>query len=170
MNDEEMDNRKKELVEKLGVKFEKLNKLSPVASRIFATLILTEKKGITFEELVEELNASKSTISTNLEHLQSLNKVSYITKPGDRKRYFIINPNLILNIIDEMIDKWNNEKSIHQAIIDYKEKRQHNIEKEESQCDIEFNNNFLIFLNEATAAIQKLKLNVIKKRNTNNLQ
>jgi DNA-binding transcriptional regulator GbsR (MarR family) len=164
MNDEAMDIQKKELVEKLGVNFEKLKILAPVAARIFATLILSEKKGITFDELVEELNASKSTVSTNLEHLQSLNKVSYVTRPGDRKRYFIINPNLILNIIDEMIEKWNNEKSIHQAIIDYKEKRQQNTEKEEPECDIEFNKNFLIFIDEATTAIQKLKLNIIQKK------
>lgn len=164
MNDEAMNIQKKELVEKLGVKFEKLKKLAPVAARIFATLILTEKKGITFEELVEELHASKSTISTHLEHLQALNKVSYVTRPGDRKRYFIINPNLILNVIDEMIEKWDNEKSIHQDIIDYKEKRSQNTEKEEPECDIEFNKNFLIFFDEATTAIQKLKLNVIQKK------
>ena len=164
MNDEEMNIQKKELVEKLGVNFEKLNKLAPVAARIFATLILTEKKGITFDELVEDLNASKSTISTHLEHLQSLNKISYVTRPGDRKRYFIIHPNLILNIIEEMIEKWNNEKSIHQDIIDYKEKRRQNTEKEEPECDIEFNKNSLIFLDEATTAIQKLKLNVIQRK------
>lgn len=164
MKDEAMNIQKKELIEKLGVNFEKLNKLAPVAARIFATLILSEKKGITFEEFVEELNASKSTVSTNLEHLQSLNKVSYITRPGDRKRYFIINPNLMLNIIDEMIEKWNNEKSLHQAIIDFKEKRAQNTEKEEPTCDIEFNKNFLVFLDEATTAIQKLKLNIIQKK------
>jgi DNA-binding transcriptional regulator GbsR (MarR family) len=164
MNDEDMNIQKKELVEKLGVNFEKLNKLAPVAARIFATLILTEKKGITFDELVEELNASKSTISTHLEHLQTLNKISYITRPGDRKRYFIIHPNLITNVIEEMIERWNNEKSIHQDIIEYKEKRKQNTEKEEPECDIEFNKNFLVFLDEATTAIQKLKLNVIEKK------
>lgn len=164
MNEEDMNIQKKELVEKLGVNFEKLNKLAPVAARIFATLILTEKKGITFDELVEELNASKSTISTHLEHLQTLNKISYITRPGDRKRYFIIHPNLITNVIEEMIERWNNEKSIHQDIIEYKEKRKQNTEKEEPECDIEFNKNFLVFLDEATTAIQKLKLNVIEKK------
>ena len=165
MNDEAMNIEKKVLVEKLGVNFEKSKILAPVAARIFATLILTEKKGITFEELVEVLNASKSTISTHLEHLQSLNKISYVTRPGDRKRYFIIHPNLILNYIDEMIEKWNNEKSIHQDIIDYKKKRKQKTEKEDPECDIEFNKNFLIFLDEATAAVQKLKLNVIQKKN-----
>lgn len=164
MNNENLNIQKNQLIEKLGVKIEKFNKLAPVAARIFATLILSEKKGITFEELVQDLNASKSSISTNLEHLQSLNKISYITHPGDRKRYFIIHPNLMLNIIDEMIEKWNNEKIIHLDIIDYKEKLKKNKGKYESDCDIEFNKDFLIFLEEATTAIQKLKLNINKKK------
>lgn len=164
MNTEDLNTQKNELIEKLGVKLEKFEKLAPVAARIFATLILSEKKGITFEKLVQDLNASKSTISTNLEQLQSLNKVSYITHPGDRKRYFIIHPNLMLNIIDEMIDKWNKQKTIHLDIIDYKEKLKENMGIGEPECDIEFNKDFLIFLEEATTAIQKLKLNINKKK------
>lgn len=168
MKNDHLITRKKELIEKLGVNLEKLNKMAPVAARIFATLILSKRKGITFEELVEELNASKSSISTHLESLQNLNKVSYITRPGDRKRYFIIHPNLILNIIDEMIEKWDNEKSIHQDIIEYKEIQKQNSQEDEIEFDVEFNKDFLVFLEEATTAIDKLKLNIIQKINTKN--
>ena len=164
MNDEAMNIQKKELIEKLGVNIEKFHNIAPVAARIFATLILAEKKGITFEELVKDLNASKSTVSTNLELLQSLNKVSYITHSGDRKRYFIIHPNLKLHFIDEIIDKWNKEKTIHLDIIDYKEKLKKTKGKDEPDCDIEFNKDFIIFLEETTTAIQKLKLNIIQKK------
>ena len=41
--------------------------------------------------MVTILCASKSTISTHLNHLQDLNKIEYFTKTGDRKKYFIIN-------------------------------------------------------------------------------
>lgn len=159
---------KKELIEKLGVNLEKLNKMAPMAARIFASLILSDKKGLTFEELVEELQASKSSISTHLESLQNLNKVSYITRPGDRKRYFIIHPNLILNIINEMVEKWDNEKTIHQDIIEYKEHQKQNSKEEELEFDVEFNKDFLVFLEEAKTAIEKLKLNIIQKSNNKN--
>lgn len=168
MNNDHLINPKKELIEKLGVNLEKLHKMAPVAARIFATLILSKKKGVTFEELVEELNASKSSISTHLESLQTLNKISYITRPGDRKRYFIIHPNLILNIINEMVEKWDNEKSIHQDIIEYKEKQQQNSEGDELEFDVEFNKDFLVFLEEAKTALEKLKLNSIQKSNNKN--
>lgn len=168
MKDDTLIAQKKELIEKLGVNLEKLNKMAPMAARIFATLILSKKKGITFEELVEELQASKSSISTHLESLQNLKKVSYITHPGDRKRYFIIHPNLILNIINEMVEKWDNEKTIHQDIIEFKEKQKQTSKEEELEFDVEFNKDFLVFLEEAKTAIEKLKLNIIQKSNNKN--
>lgn len=168
MKNDSLITQKKELIEKIGVNLEKLEKLAPVAARIFATLILSKKRGVTFEALVEELNASKSSISTHLESLQNLKKVSYITRPGDRKRYFIIHPNLILNIINEMVDKWDNEKSIHQDIIEYKEIQKQNSEEDELELDMEFNKDFLVFLEEAKTAIEKLKLNIIQKSTNKN--
>lgn len=91
MNEKELNIQKRNLIEKLGVQLEG-DQLAPLAARILATLILTGKKGITFDELVRDLCAGKSTISTHLDHLQSSNRIKYFTKSGDRKRYFIINP------------------------------------------------------------------------------
>lgn len=165
MKEEDLDKQKKELIEVLGVHLEGDN-LAPLAARIFATLILTGKKGITFDELVRDLCAGKSSISTHLDHLQSSNRVKYYTKSGDRKRYFIINPGLMLNIIDEMIIKWETEKRIHEKILEYKEKRNEvNRKKEEYQFDLDFQKDFLTFLDETTAAVQKFKSKIIT-RNT----
>lgn len=165
MKEEDLDKQKKELIEVLGVHLEGDN-LAPLAARIFATLILTGKKGITFDELVRDLCAGKSSISTHLDHLQSSNRVKYYTKSGDRKRYFIINPDLMLNIIDEMIIKWETEKRIHEKILEYKEKRNEvNRKKEEYQFDLDFQKDFLTFLDETTTAVQKFKSKIIT-RNT----
>ena len=56
------------LVEKLGVHLEKREQLAPVGARILSYIILTGKKGATFEDMVTILCASKSTISTHLNH------------------------------------------------------------------------------------------------------
>ena len=74
--------KKMALVEKLGVHIENKEKLAPVAARIISYIILTGKTGTTFEEMVTILCASKSTISTHLNHLQDLNKIEYFTKTG----------------------------------------------------------------------------------------
>ena len=85
-----LEKRKLELVEKLGIFLEKKEQIAPVAARIFSFIILTGKQGTTFDDLVTNLCASKSTISTHLNHLQDLKKLEYFTKPGDRKKYFIV--------------------------------------------------------------------------------
>ena len=165
MTEEELDLQKRKLIEQLGVKLERDN-LAPLAARILATLILTGKKGITFDELVNGLCAGKSTISTHLDQLQTTNRVKYFTRSGDRKRYFIVNPNLMLNLIDEMTTKWETEKRIHEDILEYKKKRNIlNKKKGDYQFDLDFQRDFLTFLEETTAAVQKFK-NKILERNT----
>lgn len=165
MNVEELENQRNQLIEELGVIIERKDQLAPVAARILSTLILTGQEGITFDRLVQSLNASKSTVSTHLDQLQTTNKIKYFTKPGDRKRYFVVNPNLTFDVIDEMTMQWETEKAVHQKILEYK-KMSNELCKEhkETSFDLSFQENLLIFLDEATTAIQKLK----SKLNTRN--
>lgn len=164
MTEEELDVEKKRLVERLGVFIEKKDQLAPVAARILATLILTCKQGVTFEQLVIDLEASKSTISTHLNTLQASEMISYCTKPGDRKRYFIMTPDRLLQFIDEKLETWEKDKKMHYEVIEYKNKVNEIHENDsEKQCDVTFSVNFLTFLDEATAAFSKLKTNLCKK-------
>lgn len=72
-----------------GMHFENLYHLPPLASRILGTLIIDCcRDGLTFEELVERMNASKSSVSTNLNLLLKMGKITYYTVSGDRKKYF----------------------------------------------------------------------------------
>jgi DNA-binding transcriptional regulator GbsR (MarR family) len=155
MNTSKLEARKTRLIEKLGVQIEKEHQLAPVAARIFATLIMIGKKGCTFDQLVTDLKAGKSTVSTHLEHLQATNRIEYYTKAGDRKRYFIVKPDLMVNYIDEMTAKWEAERCIHQEVLEYKS--QMNKLDSEENFDLEFQKSLLTFLNEATAAVNKLK-------------
>lgn len=155
MNKSQLEERKIHLIEKLGVQIEKEHQLAPVAARIFSTLIMIGKKGCTFEQLVSDLKAGKSTVSTHLEHLQATNRIEYYTKTGDRKRYFIVNPDLMVSYIDEMTAKWEAQRCIHQEVLEYK--TQMNKLDSEDNFDLEFQQSLLIFLDEATAAVNKLK-------------
>ena len=98
--------KRKQLIEKLGVHLEVKEQMAPVAARILATLILTGKQGITFENLVCELGASKSTISTHLTTLQAATRITYYTKSGDRKKYFILIPDVMIQSMEEMLKTW----------------------------------------------------------------
>ncbi len=110
------------------------------------------------------LRQEKGTISTHLDHLQNTNRVTYFTKTGDRKRYFVIDPNLILNVMDEMLDKWENEKKLHLKIREYKQQCNEKAEETgEFQFDLEFQEDFLTFLEETSNAVKKFKSKLISR-------
>jgi|GEM_PF-188029 len=76
-----------ELVEKLGVMFEGPG-VQPAAARITALLVISDKTELTFDEIRETLKLSKSATSNAINLLLNVKRIDYITKPGDRKRYF----------------------------------------------------------------------------------
>jgi len=87
MTTEERIQLQKQLVETIGLEYEKEG-MQPVASRILALLVIMDKESFTFDEIIEELSISKSAASVALKMLQLRNNVEYITFPCDRKRYF----------------------------------------------------------------------------------
>ncbi len=159
MNDE-LCKQKHALVEKLGISIETKDQLAPVEARILSYLILTGKVGATFEDLVTKLCASKSTISTHLKHLQDLKKIEYFTKIGDRKKYFVMNHDTILQSIDNMIDTWSVQKELHIEIKEYKEKENALNADETTKFDLTFHDNYIQFLNEATKSILELRTKI----------
>ena len=159
MND--LNKKKCELVEKLGVFLEGKDNLAPVAARILSYIILTGKQGTTFEDLLTNLCASKSTISTHLCHLQNLNKISYFTKIGDRKKYFIINRDTMVQDISKMIEDWKAQKQLHLEIMNYKAEVNESL-NEEDKFDFHYHESFIQFLNGAIDSISKLKETIIE--------
>ncbi|GGH69118.1 MAG: MarR family transcriptional regulator [Bacteroidetes bacterium] len=79
--------KQKELVEKIGVYHEKSG-LPPAPARILALLLVSPITELTFDQIRETLNLSKSATSNAINMLLNVNRLDYITKSGDRKRYF----------------------------------------------------------------------------------
>jgi DNA-binding transcriptional regulator GbsR (MarR family) len=77
----------KNLIEKLGVYLEKSGS-APVEGRILALLMISDDVELSFEDIYETLGISKSAASNTINVLLTMNKIDYITKHGDRKRYF----------------------------------------------------------------------------------
>ena len=148
---------KQRLVEKLGVIIENKNQLAPVAGRIISYVILTGKSGTTFEDLVINLCASKSTISTHLNHLVDLKQIEYFTKQGDRKRYYTVSQCHIHKYMEKMIDAWTSEKELHFEMKAYKKKRNDLMTDDSEKFSLEFHNNYINFLDEVTKSVLKLR-------------
>lgn len=83
----QLSDKKLKLIEELGMHFEKSG-TQPAASRIFALLMISDENELTFEEIYGILNISKSAASNAINLLINTHRVEYITRPGERKRYF----------------------------------------------------------------------------------
>ena len=75
--------------------------VSNSVARVHGLLIITERPWC-IDEIVERLQISKSNVSTSLKELRSWNVIKKIFQPGDRKEYFICEPNaweMLFNIM-----------------------------------------------------------------------
>ncbi|MGB1308595.1 MAG: GbsR/MarR family transcriptional regulator [Oceanihabitans sp.] len=82
-----LSDRQKELIERFGVAQESMG-LSPASARVNALLTIADTVELTFDEIREALELSKSATSNAINNLLMLKRIGYKTKPGDRKRYF----------------------------------------------------------------------------------
>ncbi|MAN59575.1 MAG: transcriptional regulator [Flavobacteriaceae bacterium] len=85
--DYKLTERQKELIESFGVAQEEMG-LSPASARVNALLTISDKVELSFDEIREALEISKSATSNAINTLLMLNRIGYKTKLGDRKRYF----------------------------------------------------------------------------------
>ncbi len=154
---------KQNLVERLGVFMEQREQLAPLAARILSYVVLTGKTGTTFEDLVRDLSASKSTISTHLNHLSDLKRLVYFTKTGDRKKYYTINEDSIIQSIDNMMESWVIQKELHQEIKTYKKNINDQKSEDILKFDLDFHENYIKFLDEVTQSVSTLRSRIIEK-------
>lgn len=77
----------KQLIEKLGVAHER-NGFPPAEGRIMSLLFVSDETELSFDDIQETLGISKSAVSNGLNSLLRHGKIEYITRSGDRKRYF----------------------------------------------------------------------------------
>ncbi|EID74739.1 GbsR/MarR family transcriptional regulator [Imtechella halotolerans] len=128
---------REKLIEEIGVHFESVYNLPPLAARIYAILIMGNEEGYSFEALVEEVAASKSTVSTSLNLLLQLQKIEYFTKTGDRKRYFRKKINYLKTRLVNYITILEDEIAIFHKTSEYmKSSRPVDHEKNKSIVDI----------------------------------
>ncbi len=129
----EIEKEKAELIEMFGVFFENTHHLPPLASRILGNLILDGcKTGLTFEDLVERMSASKSTVSTSLNLLLKTEKITYYTLSGDRKKYF--KPSPFSNRLQMYLKMIDLEKALIEKMTHYRKKT---ISCPEERCNLE---------------------------------
>lgn len=105
-----------------------------LASKIYALLVFDfERKGLSFDDMVCGLSASKSSVSTSLNILISNKFIRDINKIDERKRYFVINENFLEIRFQEILDRIKEEEILATALIDFQKKNNY---KTKHKCSI----------------------------------
>ena len=82
-----LNDKQRDLIERIGVLHDQTG-FRPAEGRILGLLIVASESELTFDEIREALDLSKSATSNALHKLQTVGTVEYRTHPGERKRYF----------------------------------------------------------------------------------
>jgi len=117
-----MDEQLKELIEDFSKYFETTYNFPPLTSKIYAYLMLDCKNnGVTFDELVEVLNASKSSVSNSLNFLTQLKHIEYFTKIDNRKRFYRISSENLLIRLRKIHDMLVHERQLVERLRNYRQ-------------------------------------------------
>lgn len=113
--------------------------LPPLAAKIYAYLTFDfDNEGVTFDEFLEIMKASKSSVSSNLNLLQSSGYISVLNKMDERKRFFIINPDYVNIRFDCLKNKFEKEMDILEGLKTFRQTSETNENSESyiSKLDI----------------------------------
>ena len=96
--------------------------LPPLSAKIYAYLIFDfDKKGHTFDDLVETFCASKSSVSSSVNFLLNANLIKTINKIDERKRYFVFNDDFVKFRFEEIVNRLKREIKILDQLNNYRE-------------------------------------------------
>lgn len=99
--------------------------LPPLAAKIYSFLIFDfERKGITFDELVDIFKSSKSSVSGSLQLLLSQRLIVDITLADERKRHFFLNEDYIKIRFEQVVQRLEKELSIVKQLQEFNQDRE----------------------------------------------
>ena len=119
MKTEDRIREQKLLIEEIGAQFDREG-MSPVSGRVLALLMIMDKEQFTFDEIVEELEISKSSAIVALKTLEIKGDIEYMTLPGDRKRHFRLKARNPFVLIDDFVEKMKGFQKVQERILELK--------------------------------------------------
>ncbi|WP_116108113.1 GbsR/MarR family transcriptional regulator [Lewinella sp. IMCC34191] len=140
----------KRRVEEIGVFFEQTG-LTPTEARVFALLLLADPPEMDFFAIQEFLQASKSSISNAIRRLMDDGRIDYITKPGDRKRYFRVSGEKWLGQMREGLAKIGPFINTLSKVIDLRE----GTENSDFNRELKHIKEYFLFLKEELPKLQQ---------------
>lgn len=98
-------NERNTFIERMGLAAE-TDGLSRIAGRVFAALLL-ESEPLSLDALADQLDVSKASISTEARRLLDRGVAERVTKPGDRRDYYVLAPDFFAQIVRFRLGRWS---------------------------------------------------------------
>lgn len=93
----------------------------PLASKIYSILLISHReKGLSFKDIIEQTNSSKSSVSISLNFLKEAQKITFYTEGSSRKKIFTAVS--LADVISSYLRIFNSEKKATQALDAYAKK------------------------------------------------
>ena len=105
-----------QLVERFGLRFEE-DGLPRIAGRMLGLLMVSAEPR-SLDELAEELQASKTSASTNARLLERLGTVERTTRPGDRRDYYRVADNLHVRMLEARLEQMRGTRDLLTQAVD----------------------------------------------------
>lgn len=77
----------------------------PIAGRIFGLLLLRDDS-CSLDEVAQALRVSKASVSTNARLLAAQGVIERVTRPGDRRNYYHVAPDLFSRMLTQRLARW----------------------------------------------------------------
>ncbi len=91
-----------DFIEEVGLIYEKTG-LPRMCGRIMGLLMTYPTAEVSFNTCVEELHASKSTVSASLKTLEAMRFIQPYTEPGQRKTLYKLVDESVFNIVEQKL-------------------------------------------------------------------
>lgn len=108
------------LIKELSLHFEAEHDLTPLASKIYSHLILSESESLTFDEIIKITGASKSSVSNQINYLLDESRIDFVCKENKRRRYFKTNDAYLSKTLESHYQKIQKEIAMLSKVIEHK--------------------------------------------------
>jgi DNA-binding transcriptional regulator GbsR (MarR family) len=152
-----LSDKQRELIEEIGIYHEN-NGFQPAVARVVGLLLVSDKPELTFDEISESLNISKSATSNALNMLLNTGHIEYTTFSGDRKRYFKIKSSNWRDLFNKKMDDLSGLNDLLKRVLEVRK-------RESPEYDVKLKSfiSFLDYLKQQLPSLIEQWENKIKK-------
>lgn len=94
-----------EFIERMGIVLSD-DGMPRIAGRIFGLLLVSPDE-VSLDEIAWSLGVSKASVSSDTRRLEQRGLLERVSRPGDRRDYFRMRPDLLSNLMEYRLRRWN---------------------------------------------------------------